>query len=39
LLIVTPAGITSLVLHLLPFHQQVLMLLGPSYQKLYKLTP
>jgi transposase len=32
LLIVTPAGITSLVLHLLPFHQQVLMLLGPSYQ-------
>lgn len=39
LLIVTPAGITSRVLHLLPFHHQVLMLLGPPYQKLYQLPP
>ena len=39
LLIVTHAGITSRVLHLLPFHQQVLMFLGPPYQKLYNLPP
>jgi transposase len=38
LLISTPAGITQLVLHLRPFHEQVLRLLGPPYQKFYKLT-
>ena len=35
----TAAGITSLVLHLQPFHELVLMLLGPPYLKFYKLSP
>jgi transposase len=39
LLIHSAAGITSLVLHLQPFHELVLRLLGPPYQKFYKLSP
>jgi len=39
LAISTPVGMTSLVLHLRPVHEQVLMLLGPPYQKFYQLTP
>jgi hypothetical protein len=39
LCISTAAGIISLVLHLQPFHEQVLMLLGPPYLKFYKLSP
>ena len=35
----TAAGIISLVLHLQPFHERVLMLLGPPYLKFYKLSP
>lgn len=34
----TPSGVTTLVLHLGPFHEQVLRLLGPPYQQFYKLT-
>lgn len=34
----TPRGVTTLVLHLGPFHEQVLRLLGPPYQQFYKLT-
>ena len=39
LLIFTPGGVTTLVLHLQPFHEQVLRLLGPPSQKFYTLTP
>ncbi len=39
LLIHSAAGMTSLVLHLQPFHEHVLALLGPSYQKFYQLSP
>jgi transposase len=39
LLISTPVDVTTLVLHLRPFHEQVWRLFGPPYQKFYKLTP
>jgi transposase len=35
----TATGVTSLVLHLQSFHEQVLTLLGPPYLKFYKLSP
>jgi transposase len=35
----TAAGSILQVLHLRPFHEQVLMLLGPPYLKFYKLAP
>jgi len=35
----TAAQIISRVLHLQPFHEQVLMLLGPPYLKFYKFAP
>ena len=38
LVISTSGSVTTLVLHLRPFHEQVLRLLGPPYQKFYKLT-
>jgi transposase len=39
LLIRSAVSVSALVLHLQPFHEQVLMLLGPPYQQFYKLTP
>jgi transposase len=35
----TAGGETCLVLHLQPFHEQVLRLLGPAYLKFYQLSP
>ena len=35
----TAAGSTLQVLHLRPFHEQVLMLLGPPYLKFYQSSP
>jgi transposase len=36
--ITTPEGVTTLILRLQPLHEQILALLGPPYQRLYRLV-